>query len=187
MFTLIPWSEDLNLNDFYSEAARRGFDNNSSQKKMIDCLRNERKWAAWILYKNNIPVGSVAAHSFDDIMGPDSYRICVRTCSFAEAVERKSIITVKKLILEHQNLTSQFFIPQCIEWCGKDKNIYITSNDSKIGSQRHVHNIYFPILEKDNVVTKIKNIYYRNIDQTVWKLNVNQFYQKLNQFPRWTH
>lgn len=185
MFTLIPWTEDLALDEFYAEATRRGFDNNSSQKKMIDCLKNEKEWAAWILYKDNNAVGSVAAHSFDDIMGPNSYRICVRTCSFAEAVKRKSIITVKKLIIEHQNFTSQFFIPQCIEWCKYKDKLYITSHYSDIGTQRLVHNIYFPTLEKINMVTKTGNIFYRGKHQTLWHFNTDQFLKDLKLYPRW--
>ena len=186
MFEIVLWTKDLDLDEFYAEAARRGFYNNSSQKTMIDCLRNEKEWAAWILYQNNRAVGSVAAHSFDDVMGPNSYRICVRTCSFAEAVQRKSMITIKRLIAEHQNLTSQFFIPQCIEWCGKDKNLYITSNESKVGTQRLVHNIYFPTLVKSGVMSKIKDVHYRYTDQTVWQLNVDKFYEELNKYPKWS-
>jgi len=42
MYKIIPWSEDLDLSNFYAEADRRGFVNNASQKAMIDCFRNER-------------------------------------------------------------------------------------------------------------------------------------------------
>jgi len=68
MHKTIEWSQDLDLTEFYSEATHRGFINNSSQKTMIDCFRNEREWNAWILYKNNRAIGSVAAHSFDDVV-----------------------------------------------------------------------------------------------------------------------
>jgi hypothetical protein len=186
MYKLIQWNENLNLDEFYTEAARRGFDNNSSQKKMIDCLKNEREWAGWVLYQNEKAVGFVAAHSFDDIMGPNSYRICVRNCSFAEAVQRRSMITIKRVMTEHQNLTSQFFIPQCIEWCGRDKDLYITSNESSVGKQRAVHTIYFPTMVKSNIMTKVKDVHYRGTDQTVWKVNVDQFFNELNKYPKWS-
>lgn len=185
MFKLINWSENLNLDEFYAEAARRGFDNNSSQKKMIDCLKNEREWAAWILYQDNKAIGSVAAHSFDDIMGPNSYRICVRTCILPHNRKYKSVITAKRAIENHQNLTSQFFIPQCIEWTGEEKNLYITSNENSSGSQKMVHTIFFPTLEKTGVMTKIKNVFYRGTDQTVWKLNTQQFLRELSISPKW--
>lgn len=185
MFTLIPWTEDLDLDEFYIEAARRGFDNNSSQKKMIDCLRNEKDWAAWILYQDNCAIGSVAAHSFD-IMGPKSYRICVRTCLFVEARPKKSLAT-KYGILEHQNATAQFFIPKCIEWAGEDKNLYITSNENSSGSQKLMHNIAIPLLKSIGVVDKVKEMMYRNTLQTIWKLNTNTFLQQLRSYPRWLY
>ena len=186
MFTLIPWTEDLNLDEFYAEAARRGFDNNSSQKKMIDCLRNEKEWAAWILYQGDNAIGSVAAHSFDNIMGPNSYRICVRTCVLPHTRRTNSVDTARNAIAKHQNVTSQFFIPQCIKWAGEDKNLYITSNENSSGSQRMVHTIFFPTLAKTGVMTRVCDVHYRGTDQTVWQLNIDQFLKELELYPRWS-
>jgi len=185
MFTLIPWTKDLDLDEFYAEAARRGFDNNSSQKKMIDCLKNENEWAAWILYQDNKAMGSVAAHSFDNVMGPNSYRICVRTCILPHERKYKAVISARRAIEEHQNLTSQFFIPKCVEWAGEDKNLYITSNENNSGSQRLVHTIFFPTLAKTGVMTKIGDVFYRGSDQTVWQLNTEQFLKELAVSPKW--
>lgn len=185
MFQLIQWHEDLDLDEFYAEAARRGFDNNSSQKKMIDCLKNEREWSVWILYQNNKPMGSVAAHSFDNIMGPNSYRICVRTCILPHDRKYNAVISARRAIIGHQNLTSQFFIPKCIEWAGKDKNLYITSNENSSGSQRMVHTIFFPTLEKTGVMKRVCEVYYRGTDQTVWQLNTEKFLDELSVAPKW--
>ena len=77
MYKLVEWNENLDLKDFYLKAKIRGFENNCSQKVMIDCFRNEREWNAWILYQNDEAVGSVAAHSFDEFL-PGSYRILTR-------------------------------------------------------------------------------------------------------------
>jgi len=184
LYKLINWNQSLDLEEFYKEAGQRGFENNSSQKKMIDCFQNEREWKVWVLYQNNKAVGSVAAHSFDD-MFPNGYRICARTCSFAEARPSNSMITVNRLIKEHQNLTAQFFIPACIEWAGYDKDLYITSTNSTLASQRLVHTIYFPTLAKIGTVDKIGDIFYRNTNQTAWKLNVNTFLKQLSLYPRW--
>ena len=60
-FQLIDWNKNLDLNDFYTEAERRGHVNNSSQKVMVDCFRNEEQFQVWILYKNNKAIGSVAS------------------------------------------------------------------------------------------------------------------------------
>lgn len=182
MFRVVPWSPDLDLSAFYAEAASRGFANNVGQKEMIDCFRNESEWAAWILYQGEKAIGSVAAHSFD-IMGPNSYRVLARTCTFGTARPSTGLITPKRLIAEHQNLTDQFLLPVCIEWAKGD--IYATSNMSPIASQRLVHTYYFPTLAKLGIVQKVKDVYYRGIDQTVWRIYPEKFLDNLNKFPRW--
>lgn len=185
MYNLIEWSPKLDLTDFYTEASNRGFVNNSSQKAMIDCFKNEDEWNAWILYQNNRAIGSVAAHSFNDVV-KDSYRILTRVCTFAESRKSKGLVTTKRLIVEHQNLTDQFLLPQCLKWVNKRGRVFATSNKSKEASQRLVHNYYFPTLEKIGIVSKyIENINYRNTDQTVWEINPDQFIKSLNKNPRW--
>lgn len=186
VFKVVPWSEDLDLTEFYLAAKNRGFVNNSCQKFLVDCFNNEQRKQIWILYKGNQAIGSVAAHSFDDVTGPNTYRICARTCTLAEARPSHGLITTKRLICEHQNLTAQFLIPTCIEWAPKDAKLYITSNNSKEASQRLVHNIYFPTLEKIGTVKKIKDVEYRGHLQTVWQLFPDVFYEQLNRYPRWT-
>ena len=57
MYKIIPWSEDLELSEFYEGAADRGFENNASQHMLVDCFRKEAKWQTWILYYNNEAVG----------------------------------------------------------------------------------------------------------------------------------
>ena len=185
MYKIVQWSKELDLTSFYIEAARRGFENNSSEKRLVDCFKNERESQVWILYQHNKPVGSVAAHSFDDVMGPGSYRILTRVCSFAEARPSKGLITPKRLIAEHQNLTDQFFLPTCIEWAGRNNNLYATSNESTVASQRLVHSFYFPTLEKIGIVTREKEVFYRGTNQTVWKFNVAAFEENLGKYPRW--
>lgn len=185
MFKIVEWTPVLDLTEFYSEAARRGFVNNSSQKSMVDCFNNEREKKVWILYENDRAVGSVAAHSFDDVMGPGSYRVLARTCTFAEARPNAGLITPKKLVAQHQNLTDQFLLPTCISWAGR-KNLYATSNASKVASQRLVHSFYFPTLEKLGIVQRVKDVHYRHTDQTVWKIDVDAFEENLNKYPKWS-
>lgn len=183
-YKIVEFSDDLDLDDFYAEAKRRGFTNNSSKKAMIDCFKNEREWNAWILYENDRAIGSVAAHSFDDVMGPGSYRILTRVCTFGEARPKHGLITAKKLVAEHQNLTDQFLLPKCIEWAGEE-NLYVTSNESKVASQRLVHSIYFPTLAKIGIANKVKDVHYRGIKQTVWQINAEAFLENLSKYPRW--
>jgi hypothetical protein len=184
MHNLVEWNEELDLSDFYAEAACRGFVNNSSQKAMIDCFRNEREWNVWILYNGDRAVGSVAAHSFDDVM-PGGYRILTRVCTFAEERKGIGLITPNRLVAEHQNLTDQFLLPQCIEWVAGRGRMFATSNTSKEASQRLVHSHYFPTLAKIDIVRKIKDVHYRHTDQTVWEIHPDMFFENLERYPRW--
>ena len=176
MYKIIPWTEDLDLTEFYAEAEHRGFVNNSNQKAMIDCFRNEHDWRVWILYYNNIAVGSVGAHSMDE-----GYRICARTCVLSNLLPLNTLRT-RNQIVTHQHVTAQYFMPACIEWA-KDP-MYITSHPSEVGTQRLVHNVWGPSLEKSGVLTRAFEKEYRGHIQTFWKLNTNVFLEQLDKV-RW--
>jgi hypothetical protein len=179
-YELKPFSTEFDLTNFYAETERRGYVNNLSQKVMVDCFKNEEKSQVWILFKNDKPIGSVAAHSFPE-MGVNSFRIMARTCTIdtgSRPNNGKGLNTMSDL-LTHQDISSQFYIPKCIEWCGIDSNMYITSNALKGGSQRRVHTLWLPMLAKQGEFTKIKEIHYRGTIQTVWKLNANTYLDHL--------
>ena len=184
MYSLAKWTADLDLTDFYAEAKLRGFVNNASQQMLIDSLTKEREWCVWIFYYNNKAVGSVGAHSLPEL-GSNSYRICTRTCVFTDLLPYHQLRALTHTIKRHQNITAQFFIPQCIEWAGHDKDLYITSHPSSVGTQKLVHNIYCPALVETGALDRTCEFEYRGHLQTFWKLNVDVFYEQLNQLPRW--
>jgi len=188
MFKLINWSPDLDLTNFYAEAQHRGFVNNSSQQAMIDCFRNEKQWNAWILYQDDKAIGSVAAHSFDDVMGPNSYRIAARTCVFTDMITGSygNALRTISVITKHQNPTAQFLIPACIEWAPAGSRLFITSNQSPVGTQRRVHNIFGPALERQGIMKQIKDVEYRGLIQTVWKIDPDKFLESLSKYPKWS-
>lgn len=183
LYKIIPYNDDLDLTEFYTKAKLKGYENNSSKYWIKDCFNNERMSQTWILYYDGKPVGSVASHTFDE-MGPNSFRIAARTCVLTDEIPTHSLRT-RNQIITHQHVTAQFLIPACIEWAGKDNDLYITSNNLESGSQRLVHTIYFPSMEKSGQVVRVKDIEYRGTIQTVWKLNVDEFYTELNKYPRW--
>lgn len=182
MYKIVPWTKDLDLTEFYAEAESRGFTNNASQHVMVDCFKNERKSAVWILYKDDNAVGSVAAHTFTE-MGPGAYRVLARTCTFGNARPNGGLITPKRLIAEHQNLTDQFLLPACINWAKGE--LYATSNESTVASQRLVHRHYFPTLAKLGIVDRVCEMNYRNTNQTVWRIYPDKFLDNLERYPRW--
>lgn len=183
MYKIISWSEDLDLADFYENAANRGFTNNSSQYMLVDCFRKEREWNVWILYYNNEAVGSVAAHSFPE-MGQDAYRIAARTCILTDKLPHNSLRT-RNQIITHQHATSQFLIPACLEWLPKDAKAYITSNELEAGTQKLVHRIFGPAMEKSGQMKRVTDIFYRGTFQTVWEIFPDKFYEELNKHERW--
>jgi hypothetical protein len=186
MYKVVPWSAELDLTEFYTTAAAKGFDNNSSQQKLVNCFDNENEKQIWILYYKDKPVGSVAAHSFS-VMGNNSYRIAARTCVFTDQLDNsynKALRTIK-VITEHQNPTSQFLIPMCIEWAPKDANLYITTNENSVGTQKRVHRIFGPALEKKGLMKQVTTLEYRGVQQTVWQLFPDKFLEDLNRYPRW--
>lgn len=183
LYKIVPFNDDIDLTEFYSKALDKGYENNSSKYWLKDCFNNEELSQTWILFYNNKPVGSVAAHSFPE-MGVNSFRIAARTCILTDEIPTPSVRTVNQIIT-HRHATGQFLIPACIEWAGRDNNLYITSNNLEKGSQRLVHTIYFPAMAKSGQVSKITELEYRGAIQTVWKVNVDRFYEELNKFPRW--
>jgi hypothetical protein len=189
MFKVLEWSPNLDLNEFYREADRRGFKNNSSQAVLVDCFNNEREKQVWILYYNDAPIGSVAAHSFDNVMGDNAYRIAARTCVFTDKIDGVygKALRTKRVITENQNPTAQFLIPICIEWAPLGSRLFITSNENSVGTQRRVHRVFGPLMEKQGMMKRINDVVYRNTLQTVWELFPDKFYQVLNKHPRWPH
>lgn len=179
MFKIVSWSEDLDLSKFYENAERRGFLNNASQKMLVDCFRNEHEWQVWILYYRDIAVGSVAAHSMED-----GYRICARTCVFSDLIPTPSLRT-RNQIVTHQHITGQFFIPTCIEWAPKGSKFYITTNENATGSQKLVHKIFAPAMEEAGQMKRIKDMFYRGTNQTVWELYPDKFYEAFNKTSKW--
>lgn len=186
MYKVIPWTPELDLTEFYATADAKGFVNNASQKMLVDSLAKEKEWCVWILYYNNRAIGSVGAHSFPE-MGDNAYRIAARTCVFTDQLlgPYGNALRTISVITKHQNPTAQFLIPTCIEWAPSGANLYITSNESSVGTQRRVHNIFGPALERMGVMQRVKELYYRGTEQTVWQLFQDKFYQELNKHPRW--
>ncbi len=179
-YRILPFSENLDLNQFYITAKSKGFKNNSNQQMLVDCFRKEREWQVWILFYNDLAVGSVAAHSIEE-----GYRICARTCVLSELLPLNTLRT-KNQIITHQHVTAQFFMPTCINWVNNRGDIYITSHPSNVGTQRLVHNIWGPSLEKTGVLKKSFEKFYRGHLQTFWKLNSDVFLEQLKLYPRWS-
>lgn len=182
-YRLIPYSDDIDLTAFYQEATARGFHNNVNKAILVDSIAKERLWRVWILYHHDEIVGTTAAHSFDE-MGENSFRIAVRTCAFTDRMPIKRLRT-RTGVVEHQHVSPQFFMTAGIDWAGKEKNFYITSNANNWGTQEKVNRTWAPILAKTGCLENAGQLHYRGVDQTVWRVNVPVFYDQLEKYGRW--
>jgi hypothetical protein len=187
MYEIKEYNDNLDLTYFYNKCKEKGFINNSSSSKLIKNLNKEKQFKLWILYNSNKPIGSTALHSFDDIMGVNSYRICARTCIITEDTHLHNIRTLSKTILQHQNITSQIFIPVCLDYIKNKGTVYITTSDKDIASMRSVHNIYAPALSKKGILKNIKDVLYKGTKQTIWQLFPDVFFEELNKYPIWDY
>lgn len=178
-YQLLEYNTNMDLSSFFAKAKARGYENNINHKIMIDAFNNEKKSQVWILFRDNQPVGSVAAHTFPE-MGDNSFRIMARTCTVDEGSIPNGGLNTRRQIINHQNISCRFYLPKMIEWCGIDSNMYITSNELEHGSQRLVNRVYFPTLEKQGEFERITTIEYRGAKQTVWKLNAQVFLDNLS-------
>ena len=183
-FKLVEFNYELDLTEFYSQALKKGYINNSSQSKMINCFNNEREWNAWIIYENQTPCGAVACHSLD-IMGSNAYRMLARTCFFPTHNLNKGLLSRKNMIHRHQHVISQFYMMAGINWAGQDKAFYVTTNESKEASQRRAHSVWAPEMAKAGVLKKEIEQEYRGHVQAFWKLNTDVFLEELSKNNRW--
>lgn len=183
-YRCIEWSADLDLTEFYSECKRRGFENNTSQQLMIDTFNVEGDVKAWILYNDNTVIGASVLHKLP-ILGVKSYRIGARTASFSEHNPKLGLLTKKGLIQELQSLTAQFFIPAQINYLGHDKDMFISSNDSIVATQRLVHRVWCPEMQRMGLLSEHCEIEYRGHVQKFWKVDTIEYMKRLDMFPRW--
>lgn len=183
-YKLVEYSLTLNLSDFYKESARRGLENNCSQAAMFDCFRNEKEWAGWLVEYQNKYIGGVCLHSFDDIMGPGSYRIYARACFHTELGDNPSGF-VKSHFTQLQNIGLQLFTPVSIEWAGINKQFYGSSNSRDVGSSRTVNDIWFPRLADRGIFTWACEAEYRGHKQNIWQLNVNEYLKQIREVQHW--
>ena len=150
---------------------------------LVETIAKEDQWQVWMLLYNNMIVGSTAAHSFPE-MGPNSDRIAVRTCAFTDMMHITRART-RQGVVEHQHVSPQYFMTAGIEYFGKENNFFITSNGNAAGTQRRVHRTWAPLLQREGTLSKECDLHYRGTDQTVWRVNVDKFYEDLDRYGRW--
>lgn len=186
MYKILDFDSSIDLTDFYNLAKSKGFLNNCNQNVLYNSFTHFNKFKVWLLFYDNVCIGSVAAHSLEEIgFLNNAYRIGARTCVLTDLDKKHPTLRTKNQILTHQNVTAQILLPLCIEWAKKENNLYITSNENDHGTQKLVHKIFCPTLQASGALEKPIEFEYRLSIQSFWKMNVDVYYQQLknNQWP----
>lgn len=186
MFEIKLYNDDIDLTNFYKEAEKKKFYNNSSREMLIDYIKKYEDAKLWILFHNQNPVGTVVAHRLKElgILGKDAYRIGARTCVLTHLIGQDRVKSLKGRKDIHYSHASQFLLPACIEGVGRDKPLYLSTHTGNIGSQNKVHNLWAKHFHKAGVLENPIELEYRGTFQTFWKVNVDKFYDTLKS-SRW--
>lgn len=181
MYSVKKYNPMMDLTDFYEEAAKRGFENNANPTVMAESFNHLDASSVWILYWNDTAMGSVVCHSLEETPLGDAYRIGARTCLLT-GISPNNRLHTRNQIKTHQGPAPQVLLPVCMEWAGFDKDLYISSNDSPIATQQHVHRFYCPLLRSVGILEDPVEIDYRNEFQYFWKVNTQEFYKQLEEY-----
>ena len=186
MFELKLYNNDIDLSDFYKEAEKKKFYNNSSQEMLIDYISKYEDAKLWLLLYDKKVVGTVVAHRLCElgILGKDAYRIGARTCVLTHLIGKQRVKSLKGKTDIHYSHASQFLLPACIEGIGKDKPLYLSTHTGNVGSQNKVHNFWAKHFHLAGVLENPIELEYRGSFQTFWKVNVDKFYETLR-LSRW--
>ena len=187
MFKIKLYNNDVDLSEFFIEAHKKKFYNNSSQEMLIDYIKKYEDAKLWLLLHNNNVVGTVVAHKLEElgILGKDAYRIGARTCVLTHLIGKDRVKSLKGKTDIHYSHASQFLLPACIEGVGRDKPLYLSTHTGDVGSQNKVHNFWAKYFHKAGVLQNPLELEYKGTFQTFWKINVDKFYETLS-LSRWS-
>jgi hypothetical protein len=183
MFELELYNGTQDLTNFYTEAERRGFYNNSSHAMLIDYISKYENASLILLLFNKKIIGTVVVHSLSElgILGKDSYRIAARTCVLTHLIEGNRRHTSLRRIKDvpHDHPTSQFLIPACIKLLG-NKPMYISTHNGGVGKQNAVHKIFTKVWKEKGLLESPIELEYRGSFQFFWKVNTVAVLETLN-------
>lgn len=177
-----------NMEDFYAEAIKKEFYNNSNTNILFETLNNadNNDTVLHLLYYKERIVGTVVTHNLKElgILGKDAYRIASRTCVLTHLIDdwKPGMKLFSWLTWNHP--TAQFLIPACIKTVGRDKPMYISTHNGGIGKQNAVHKLWSKAQIQAGILTDSVELEYKGHIQTFWKFDVERFTEILSE-KRW--
>lgn len=181
MFELELYNGSQDLTDFYIEAEKRGYTNNSSHAMLIDYIAKYED-AKLILFKNNNRIiGTAVTHSLREmgILGSNAYRIAARTCVLTNLIEgpRKHLSLRRIKDVPHDHPASQFLIPACLKALPDNSVPYITTHTGGVGKQNAVHNLWAKVWQDKGLLKDPIEMEYKGSFQTFWRVDIEHFWK----------
>lgn len=189
MWKVEKYDGTQDLDFFFKEAEKKKFFNNSNKQMLLDSLEEDDS-ILFLLYNNNRIIGTTACHKLNglEILGKSAYRIAARICVLSNLIEgprnHNTLRNLRGAPRPHDHPSAQFLIPACIEHCGRDKPLYISTHASPIAKQRAVHTRWAPEWKRQGFLEDPIELEYRGTFQSFWKFKVDAYYNEMKD-ERW--
>lgn len=190
MWNLEIYDGTQDLSNFFLEAEKKRYYNNSSTEMLLSSLENEEEATLFLLYNHDNIVGTVVTHKIKglEILGKNAYRIGARICMLGHLVQGKrnhnTLRNLRGAPRPHDHPSAQFLIPACIEHCGRENPLYISTHASSVAKQRAVHTRWAPEWRKQGFLEDPIELEYKGTFQSFWKFKVNDYYEEMKD-ERW--
>ena len=190
MWKIETYNGSQDLTNFFVEAEKKRYYNNSNADMLLSSLDNEEEATLFLLYNFDKIVGTVVTHKLHglEILGKNAYRIGARICMLGHLVQgqrnHNTLRNLRGAPRPHDHPSAQFLIPACIEHCGRDNPLYISTHASPIAKQRAVHTRWAPEWRKQGFLEDPIELEYRGTFQSFWKFKVNEYYEEMKD-ERW--
>jgi len=189
MFTVIPYSASLDLSEFYQNAREQGFYRHTDPS-VFDYDR-ELRAQVWIIYKDNRPIGSFAAHTAfprPEFKGQIAYMIWNSMCILDHTPI--GVFGPKTFHYGHQNIMSQIVSPVCIRWVyeqegTEDINMYSAFIENRPPPYNKVANKFHQRYQKSGYVTAYKTSVIGADTVQWWTVNHKLFMKDSDRAEKW--
>jgi hypothetical protein len=157
------------LQEFCNTCAELGYQNNSSflAMKLLWCKQLGEYWCA---IEDNKIIAVAGCHPLPEV-NPSAWRIMFRGCELPKNDSFKGLGKG-----DWNSITQREFIPLMIKWI-PSQELYITTNirnDHSNGKALRNHRL-MGLLAKQGILDDCGNMLLNNHDQTLWKLNINEY------------
>jgi len=189
MFTVIPYSTDLDLSKFYRGAHEQGYFKHTSPD-IFDYSR-ELRAQAWVVYQDNNPIASFAAHTMiprPEFRGMIAYMIWNSMCVLKyDAIKQYS---PRQFYNQHQNFHSQIVSPTCINWVYEqegttDVEMFTSHTKNRPPPYNKIADVMRNFWIKNNLIKLWKESMINNESVEWIQVNHTKIIEELDSCPKW--